>query len=355
VLVLDEPTAALPREEVYRVFDVMKIVASRGAGVLFVSHNLAETLELAHDLTVLRNGRVVARVRSAESSVEEVATAMFGGSGEIVADPDAVRATVVERREAESASYGKAKAPAVRISAIDGVRLKEVSLDFWPGEVVGITGLVGCGKSELGRVLTGNQAPRSGTISVDGGPPTVFSTPRVALDLGIAYVPPDRRRSGGVLTMDARENVTLSTLNAFFSGGRLHKRRELKSVQDQMHEVGAVPANPRQLFASFSGGNQQKLVLARVLRLAPHVVVLDDPTQGVDAETIPELYRFIRQLAEQGCSVVVITSDIDELVDLCDRVAVLEDGAHVQELSGSEVTVDRVGLAVSHGRQKGVH
>jgi ribose transport system ATP-binding protein len=353
VLVLDEPTAALPRDEVHRVFDVMKIVASRGAGVLFVSHNLAETLELAHDLTVLRNGRVVARVLSSESSVEEVAAAMFGSGAEIVAAPDAVRAAVVERRNTDSPT--PRKAPAVRISAVHGARLKDVTLDFWPGEVVGITGLVGCGKSELGRILTGNQAPRSGNISVDGGPATVFATPRVALDLGIAYVPPDRRRSGGVLTMDARENVTLSTLDSFFSRGRLHKRRELRSVQEQMHEVGAVPANPRQMFASFSGGNQQKLVLARVLRLAPRVVVLDDPTQGVDAETIPELYRFIRQLAEQGCSVVVITSDIDELVDLCDRVVVLEDGAQVQELSGSEVTVDRVGLAVSHGHREGVH
>jgi ribose transport system ATP-binding protein len=355
VLVLDEPTAALPPDEVHRVFDVMKIVAARGSGVLFVSHNLAETLDMAHNLTVLRNGQVVARVLSSESSVEQVAAAMFGTTGEILADPDAVRATVMEREDVESPAPSEAAAPAIRLSSIEGVRLKDVTLDFSPGEVVGITGLVGCGKSELGRVLTGSQVPKSGTISVDGGRPRVFATPRKALDLGIAYVPPDRRRSGGVLTMDARENVTLSTLDSFFIRGRLRKRQELTSVHDQMNEVGAVPANPRQLFASFSGGNQQKLVLARVLRLAPRVVVLDDPTQGVDVETIPELYRFIRQMAEQGCAVVVITADIDELVNLCHRVVVLQDGAQVQELSGSEVTVDRVGLAVSHGRREGVH
>jgi ribose transport system ATP-binding protein len=355
VLVLDEPTAGLPADEVHRVFDVMKVAAARGAGVLFVSHNLAETLDMAYHLTVLRNGRVVARVLSSESSVEEIAAAMFGASGESLASPQAVRAAVVERQESVPSSRPEAAEPVVRLSSVHGVRLKDVTLDFWPGEVVGITGLVGCGKSELGRILTGSQVPTAGTISVDGGKPRVIATPRAALDLGIAYVPPDRRRSGGVLTMDARENVTLSTVDSFFTGGRLRKRRELASVFDQMNEVGAVPANPRQLFASFSGGNQQKLVLARVLRLAPRVVVLDDPTQGVDAETIPELYRFIRQLAEQGCAVVIITADIDELVALCDRVVVLQDGARVKELAGSEVTVERVGLAVSHGRREGAH
>jgi ribose transport system ATP-binding protein len=301
---------------------------------------------------------VVASVRSDETSVEGLAHAMFGAAGEALADADAVHTAVVaeaapepERRTPHATPR---EVPALRLDGISAGRIIDVSMDVWPGEVVGVTGLVGCGKSELGRVLAGSQPATSGTVSVSGGRPKPISSPRTALDLGIAYVPPDRRRSGGVLTMDARENVTLSTVDAFFRGGRLRKRAELRSVTEQMHVVGAVPANPKQTFASFSGGNQQKLVLARVLRLSPRVVVLDDPTQGVDVETIPELYRFIRQMAEQGCAVVVITADVDELVDLCDRVVVLQNGAIVDELGADDVTVKKVGLAISRGTEEGV-
>jgi ABC-type sugar transport system ATPase subunit len=143
-------------------------------------------------------------------------------------------------------------------------------------------------------------------------------------------------------------------MGAFFTKGRLRKGAELKSVAKQMREVGAVPPHPRQAFASFSGGNQQKLVLARVLRLAPRIVILDDPTQGVDVETIPELYRFIREMAERGCGIVLITADIDELVDVSDRVVVLRDGELTEELRGEDVTMEKVGLAVAHGRREGV-
>jgi ribose transport system ATP-binding protein len=353
VLILDEPTAALPPDEVHRVFDVMAIVAERGSGVLFVSHNLAETLSVAQEVTVLRNGRVVAHVQSAESSVGQLAAAMFGTAEDELLNPDKGLAAGADRARTGTRASAAA-APALRLAGVNGVRLKNIDMEVWPGEVVGVTGLVGCGKSELGRVMTGSQSPKSGTISVHGSEPTQFATPRQALDLGVAYVPPDRRRSGGVLTMDARENVTLSTVASFYDRGRLRKGRELKSVAQQMAEIGVVPGNPRQAFAAFSGGNQQKLVLARVLRLAPRVVVLDDPTQGVDVETIPELYRFIREMADQGCAVVVITADIDELVDLCDRVIVLQDGEETQRLAGQEVTVEKVGLAVAHGRREGV-
>jgi ribose transport system ATP-binding protein len=353
VLVLDEPTAALPPDEVHRVFDVMAVVARRGSGVLFVSHNLAETLSVAHNVTVLRNGRVVASVKSADSSVEQLATYMFGAAGAGLADSDQVHDIAAAARAAVPVPESDS-VPAMRLSGITSNRLKDVTLDVWPGEIVGITGLVGCGKSELGRVMAGSQMPTAGTISIHGGEATVFKAPRDALDAGVAYVPPDRRRFGGVLPMDARENITLSTTGVFFTKGRLRKGTELKSVAKQMGEVGAVPVNPRQAFASFSGGNQQKLVLARVLRLAPRIVILDDPTQGVDVETIPELYRFIREMSERGCGIVMITADIDELVDVSHRVVVLQDGEQTEELRGDDVTMEKVGLAIAHGRREGV-
>lgn len=351
VLVLDEPTAALPPDEVHKVFEVMKVVARRSSGVLWVCHNLEETLAVAQRVTVLRNGRVVASVDCASATVEQLATYMFGSGGEALADADRRRAEVRGTQPKRPAQHHEV--PAISLRGVSANRLKHVDLDVAPGEVVGVTGLVGCGKSELGRVIAGAQRAASGVISVHGSEHLPFRTPRQALEVGIAYVPPDRRRSGGVLSMDARENVTLSTVGSFFDKGWLRKSRELKSVASQMGEVGAVPARPRQAFAAFSGGNQQKLVFARVLRLAPRVVVLDDPTQGVDVETIPELYRFIRSMAAEGCGVVVITADVDELVEVSDRVVVLEDGALVDELTDERINSESIGVAVARGRREG--
>lgn len=352
VLVLDEPTAALPPDEVHRVFEVMRVVARRNSGVLWVCHNLEETLSVAQTVTVLRNGRVVTQVDAAGATVKELARFMFGSGGESLANADRRRAEVIQSAATSSAhSQG---VPAISLRGVSAKRLKSIDFDVWPGEVVGVTGLVGCGKSELGRVIVGAQRGTAGVISVHGTEHPPFKTPRHALASGVAYVPPDRRRSGGVLSMDARENVTLSTVGTFFDKGWLRKSRELKSVTQQMNEVGAVPARPRQAFAAFSGGNQQKLVFARILRLSPRVAVLDDPTQGVDAETIPELYRFIRAMAGRGCGVVVITADIDELVEVCDRVVVLEGGALVEELRDDRISVENVGVAVARGRREGL-
>jgi ribose transport system ATP-binding protein len=345
VLVLDEPTTGLPPDETHRVFEIMSLVAKRGAGVLFVSHNLADALSLAQTVTVLRDGHAVACVPAESSTVEDLAAYMFGSAAEAIVDADEVHVASADAAKSE-VDEQPALAPALRLAGLCGPRLKDVNLEVWPGEIVGVTGLVGCGKSELGRMIAGAQAPTSGTISVSGNPAIRFASPHAALAARVAYVPPDRRRFGGVLTMDARENVTLSTLSSFFKRGWLRKHRELDSVAAQMVEVGAIPRNPRQMFGTFSGGNQQKLVFARALRTTPRVVVLDEPTHGVDVATIPELFRFVRQMAEQGCGVVLITADLDELVALSDRVIVLRDGECAEELRGKDVTKEKVGLSI---------
>jgi len=354
VLVLDEPTAELARNESHRVFEVMSLVAKRGAGVLFASHDLADALLLAQTVTVLRDGRVVACVESKSSTVEDLVTYMFGAAEEALLETEEQHLSAASASKSEA--HGQpAPAPAVRLTGLCSFHLKDVNLDVWPGEIVGVTGLVGCGKSELGRVIAGAQSPISGTISIFGGPPTRFVSPHAALAAGVAYVPPDRRRFGGVLTMDARENVTLSTVGSFFQKGWLRKHQELDSVARQMVEVGAVPRNPRHVFGVFSGGNQQKLVFARAQRIVPRVVVLDEPTHGVDVATIPELFHLIREMTERGCGVVLITSDLDELVALSDRVIVLGDGQCTEELIGKDVTAAEVDLAIARGRRERVH
>lgn len=350
VLVLDEPTAELAAQESKRAFEIISNLTKRGAGVIFIAHNLTDVMQVAETVTVLRDGRVVACVKSKSSSVEQLAGFMFGSSTELILDSSKEKERV-SPSSVPSAVEPSGSTPAIRLSGISASRLKDVNVDVWPGEIVGVTGLIGCGKSEMGRVVAGAQVPHSGTLSVFGVPMTRYS-PDVALAAGVAYVPSDRRRFGGVLPMDARENVTLTTVNSFFRGGWLHKRRELESVAQQMVEVGAVPSNPRQIFETFSGGNQQKLVFARALRRSPRVVVLDEPTHGVDVSTIPELYRMVREMAQRGCGVLLITSDLDELVALSDRVIVLSDGRCTDELSGNDISVERIGLVVSRGHSK---
>lgn len=348
VLVLDEPTAALPPEETGRVFRIMRMAAERGAGVLFVSHNLTETITVADRVTVLRDGRVVARVVSTDTTVDQLASDMFGFSKEIIVDADKGHTAAAGARLQRST---EGKVPSLHLERISSAHLRDITLDVWPGEIVGVTGLVGCGKSELGRIIAGCQKAMTGTISVGGGAPARFSGPHEAIHAGIAYVPPDRRRSGGIVSMDARENVTLSTLGDFFQTGWLRKRMELQAVLSEMAAVAAVPRNPKLKFGAFSGGNQQKLVFARVMRMAPRLVVLDDPTQGVDVGTVPDLYRFIRTMAADGCGVILVTADFDELVALSERVIVLLSGCKATELRGGDVTLEKVGMAVARGRQ----
>jgi ABC-type sugar transport system ATPase subunit len=352
VLVLDEPTAELAPQESNRVFEIISNLAMRGAGVVFIAHNLTDVMQVAETVTVLRDGRVVACVKSKSSSVEELAGFMFGSSTELILDSSKEEEDTVSPSLAPKAVEASRFTPAIRLSGIFASRLKDVNVDIWPGEIVGVTGLIGCGKSEMGRVITGVQTPNSGTLSVFGALMTHHS-PHAALGAGVAYVPADRRRFGGILTMDARENVTLTTVNSFFARGWLRKGRELKSVAEQMVEVGAVPSDPRRIFETFSGGNQQKLVFARAQRSSPRVVVLDEPTHGVDVSTIPELYRMVREMAHRGCGVLLITSDLDELVALSDRVIVLSDGRCTDELSGDDVSVERIGLVVSRGHVQG--
>jgi ribose transport system ATP-binding protein len=353
VLVLDEPTAGLPSEETHEVFKMMNLIAERGAGVLFVSHNLEETLAVATTVTVLRDGQVVARVRSDQSSVEALASYMFGFAEQEL-DGQRRAPAVATSASRDPSRKPTTSAPALRVTELTGTRVAGITLDVWPGEIVGVTGLVECGKSELGRILAGAQQPLSGSVSVRGGPPTTFKSPRQALDSGVAYVPPDRRRSGGVLTMSACENVTLSSLNSFCRRGLLRKGTELRAVAAEISQFRVVPGNPKQMFYAFSGGNQQKLVFARVVRLMPSVIILDDPTQGVDVGTIPELYGVVRRLAAEGTGIVLITSDVDELVALAKRIVVLHDGRIDQELRGEEVTAEYVGFAIAGRRSEGV-
>ena len=323
VLVLDEPTAALHGEEVDVLLAAVRAVAARGAGVIYVSHRLGEVVELADRVVVLRNGLVVAeRTRGGfdrRALVELIAGAHVSDELERVAvQPGAVR---------------------LRLSGVTAPGLHGVDLEVRAGEVVGVSGLVGSGMEQLGGVVFGAITRESGEVVIDGVP-LPAGDPAAAIRAGLGFVPADRRERGSIPTFSARENLTLPRLSDLRGrSGAVDGRRERAAAAKWMDRVNVLPAGfAEQRFDLFSGGNQQKIVLAKWLRLAPAVLLLDEPTQGVDAGAQSEIYDLLVAFARAGAAVVVASSDSKELATVADRVVVLREGHVSAQFEGDAVT-----------------
>lgn len=329
LFVLDEPTAALPNEETERVFDLIEQVKSQGAGIIYVSHRLDEVARLADRVSVLRNGAIVGSFARGEVDQDGMVVAMFGeGASEIYEAPPAV---VGSRTRLE-------------LNGIGGRRIRDISCRVGEGEIVGVYGLLGCGKSELGRIIAGVQRPTVGALRIDGED-VRFSNARDAIDAGIGYVPQNRREAGVAASLTVRENLTVTDLSPYVRMGRLSRSREEKGVTPLIERFGIVPPDPERLVAQLSGGNQQKVVLAKWLRCEPSVLIADEPTAGVDVRSKHDIYRFIREAAESGTAVLLLSSEAEEVVSASDRVLILGDGKVVAELTGESLTKDAVQTA----------
>jgi ABC-type sugar transport system ATPase subunit len=326
VLVLDEPTASLHGDEAERLFVAVRRVAQRGAGVIFISHRLGEVIELADRVVVLRDGRLIADVPRGgydhDDLVEMIAGTMV---------PDAV--DLGRRRLGD---------PVLRARGIRGATIADLALAVRAGEIVGVSGVLGSGREDVSAILFG-----AGQGSVEhlevGGEAVIGRTPRRAVDAGLAFVPANRREHGAVMKMSARENLTLprlAPLRRMF--GRLDQAEEKRDVQRWVERVGVRPAEPEQALDLFSGGNQQKVVLAKWLRNEPKVLLLDEPTQGVDVGAKAGIYDLIGHAAARGAGVLVCSSDAEELALICDRVLVMSDGVLVSELERRELSEARL-------------
>jgi ribose transport system ATP-binding protein len=335
ILVLDEPTTALPASEVGLVLKAIRRIASDGSGVLFVSHRLEEILEVCDVVTVLRDGKVVASATpTAELDGNRLVELMLGR-------------TLVRNSHRKEAS--NRDVPVMVARALTGPRVTNVDFEIAPGEIIGITGLVGCGKSELGRLIVGRQA-RSGEVRVAG---SVLSpnSPHAAVRAGVVYVPADRLLAGSLPDMTATENLSLPNLKAFTRWGRINHMTERTETANWMGQTGTVPANPAQIFRNFSGGNQQKIVLSKWLRLEPRVLVIDEPTQGVDVGAKEDVYRLIREAADRGTATIVISSEPEEVARVASRVFVIDRGTVVAVLEGDELNSDAVSDAIFAGKR----
>ena len=329
LLVLDEATAALPGPEVSRLFGALRRVAAAGTAVLFISHYLDEVLSIADRVTVLRDGKRVATTPVSELTHEGLANLMLG-----------------RQLVAEAAAHTRLDAPpegaeaVLSLRGVGGAELAPFNLDVQPGEVVGIAGLTGSGRDELASLLSGRRV-RTGEVHVGGRliPP---HRPRSAIDAGLCAVPADRANDALFRMETVRENLTIADLKPFWSGGRLRKRDETAHAALWVQELDVRPARTDAIIGELSGGNQQKVVMARWFRCTPRVLVLDEPTQGVDVGSKADIHRLVDLATSRGTATIVCSSDSAELERLCSRVIVLQRGVVIAELRGDEITSERI-------------
>ncbi|HWE56660.1 MAG TPA: sugar ABC transporter ATP-binding protein [Acidimicrobiales bacterium] len=323
VLVLDEPTASLPAAEVGRLFRLIRTVAARGAAVLYVTHRMSEVFDLADRVTVLRDGRRVVTAPVGEVTRAGLVELIVGRA---VADfypepPTPGRETALEARELLTP------------------RLRGLSFTAHRGEILGIAGITGSGREDVAPALFGAIALTGGQVATRSGAVSPL-TPAAAIGAGIAYLPSDRKRESAIPSFTVRENLTLPHLST--RRGWLGNRRERSDADRWLADLDVRPPGSDRVFSTLSGGNQQKVVLARWLRCGSTVLVLDEPTQGVDVGAKSMIYQLLTGAARNGASVIVASSDTEELAALCDRVIVVRDGVAGAELTGSGLTVDAI-------------
>ncbi len=326
ILAMDEPTASLADEEVQTLFRLIRQLRGRGVTLIFVSHRLDEVFEIADRITVLRDGQAVGTLARGEASPERVVQMMVG-------------------RTIEEQFPKVAQAPGDLVLEVRNLctkeLLREVSLTVRRGEIVGLAGLVGAGRTELARAIFGADPIERGTLLLEGKPYRPRH-PGDAVRLGIGYVPEDRKRSGLLLNFPLFSNHTLASLKKFARGGRLVQRLEVKAFQRWMQELSIHARSAHQQAASLSGGNQQKVVLSKWLELSPRLLILDEPTRGVDVGAKVELYEIINRLAASGTAILMISSDLPEVLGMSDRLVVMHEGRVTGEFERAQATKERV-------------
>ena len=334
VLILDEPTSSLDRHEVEILFRVMRQLAGRGIGIVFVSHFLDQVYEISDRITVLRNGRLIGERETASLPRLELIRMMLGRELAETTSERAARSHEARGICASFEGYGKAGF----IAPFD--------LELRHGEVVGLAGLLGSGRTETARLVFGVERADTGQVKVEGASARLQS-PRDAVQHGFGYCPEERKTEGIVAELTVRENIVLA-LQAKRGLLRPLSRSEQDEIAMRFIKLLDIrPPEPERPIGLLSGGNQQKALLARWLATEPRLLVLDEPTRGIDVGAHAEIIRLIRELCDKGLALLVISSELDEIVTYSDRVIVLRDRAHVDEMRGDAIDVSRILSAIA--------
>ena len=327
IVIMDEPTASLMDEEVDRLFGVIRILRKRGAGVIYISHRLEEVFAVSDRVTVLRDGETAATSETAVIDRSALIQMMVGRALTDVFPkrPVAPGDVAIELRRVSNRALG----------------IHDVSLSVRRGEVLGVAGLVGSGRTELAETLFGLEPADGGEILVHGKAVHIES-PSQAIRLGIGYVPEDRRQHGVVLEMPVAANATLASLDAVSTHGLIDRAAERRSAEDYVTRLRIKTPSVTTDVGALSGGNQQKVALARWLSIGPGILILDEPTQGVDVGAKAEIHALIQELAERGLAIIMISSELPEILGMSDRIAVMHAGTISGILSRAEATQDKI-------------
>ena len=331
LLIMDEPTAALAEADVKRLLTVVRRLRERGVAIVYVSHRMPEIFALADRVTVLRDGALVATCDIADVDEARLVSMMVGREiDRLFPKVEAERGAIV--LELDAVSHGST--------------VSDISLTVRAGEIVGIAGLVGSGRTELALTIFGVTPATSGAIRLDGRPVSIGS-PRRARDLGIAYVPEDRGLQGLVRPMTLRENISLAILDKVSRLFVIDRQMETTRANGAIRQFGIRTRGPEQPVRQLSGGNQQKVVLAKWLAATPRLLILDEPTRGIDVGAKAEIHALMGRLAQQGLAILMISSELPEVLGMSDRVLVMNSGRLVAEFDRSTATPDAVGAAMT--------
>ena len=333
VLIMDEPTTALNTEEVHRLFEVVSRLRDQGMAVIYISHRMDEIFRISDRITVLRDGKLVGSALARELTRDSLIKMMVGRE---------LRDLFPARTRQSGAEVIAVRGLSVR-GAIGRQALHSIDLAVHAGEIVGLAGLLGAGRTEVLEALFGVPAPDrlSGEIRI-GGVPVRLASPRDAIGHGVGFVTEDRKHQSLVLVRSVGENASLAALGHFVRGGVLQLAREAREVGERVRELRVKTPSLATPAGSLSGGNQQKVVLAKWLLTRPKIVLLDEPTQGIDVGAKAEIYELIDRLAKSGTAVVLASSEMPELLALCDRVHVLCEGRIAGTLEHDEATQERI-------------
>ena len=327
VLIMDEPTATLTDTEIDELFRIIRAVRKNGVGVVHISHRLEELKLISDRVTVMRDGQYIATVDTKDALIERIISMMVG------------RTIYEEAREIPTANPDVV----LEVRGLNrGRMVRDVSFNLRKGEILGLAGLVGAGRTEVARAVFGADRPESGTILVHGKVAHIQS-PADAVHLGIGYLSEDRKRFGLAVGMDVETNIVLATLRKFADAiGRVDFRRTRATAEQRVHRLDIKTPSIHQKVRNLSGGNQQKVVIAKWLTADTEILIFDEPTRGIDVGAKSEIYHLLNELARQGKAIIMISSELPEILRMSHRIVVMCEGRIRGELSGAEATQEKI-------------
>lgn len=325
LILMDEPTSALSDDAVEILFDRIAELKRQGVAIIYVSHKMKEIFRISDRITVMRDGQTIGTRLASSTNVDEIITMMVGR----------------ELSAAERTSHIQPDKVLFRVAGLTTAKLKDVSFELHPGEVLGVAGLVGAGRSELGAALFGLDRVRSGQIFVNGQSVEIRS-PQHAISLGIGLLPEDRKLQGLMMQMSVRENSTLAVLPRFSTAGFIRQSEEAESCERIMASTRLKSRSLDAPVNTLSGGNQQKVLLAKWLLIEPEILFLDDPTRGIDIGAKWDIYAMIESLAAAGKGILLVSSELPELLRCCDRILVLHEGASMGIVDAASTTQEEI-------------